>query len=279
MRYIGIGIFLILTGSQVFTQDVVEVLQKVFEVHSSIQSVQLDLLMNERMDGKMVKTHNFIKAQVHPERIYMYQQSPVNGLEVLYPSTKENTKALVYPGTFPWKTLQLDPLGYVMRKDFHHSIFKSGYGFIMGVLEHLFEKYSDQIQQMAKIEAIVKYDGILCYKLIVENPHFNWGTYNVDAPVQLETLARQLHLSDYMIKANNPVLSYGKPIEAGTMLNVPSDYGKTFVLYVSKETFLLIGLKVYDDKGLFEEYTYRNVKLNPSFTELDFSSENPAYNF
>jgi hypothetical protein len=37
--------------------------------------------------------------------------------------------------------------------------------------------------------------------------------------------------------------------------------------------------EVYDEKGLFEEYLFEEIKLNPTFTSADFDENNKEYGF
>ena len=82
-----------------------------------------------------------------------------------------------------------------------------------------------------------------------------------------------------MIYEINPQLRSFDDIEPGMKIKVPTDYAREIIVYIDKTRFVPIGLKVYDDKGLFEEYTYQNIVLNPVFSERDFSPSNPAYGF
>ena len=50
-------------------------------------------------------------------------------------------------------------------------------------------------------------------------------------------------------------------------------------LYVDEATMLPLFLKVDDDKGLFEQYTFSNIKLNANFPPDAFSIKNKDYNF
>jgi outer membrane lipoprotein-sorting protein len=43
---------------------------------------------------------------------------------------------------------------------------------------------------------------------------------------------------------------------------------------------LPVAVKVYDwDDRLIEHYRYTNIQINPGLTDLDFSTENPNYDF
>jgi outer membrane lipoprotein-sorting protein len=50
-------------------------------------------------------------------------------------------------------------------------------------------------------------------------------------------------------------------------------------MFVDKQYFLPISLKIIDDKGLFEEYNYHNLIVNPNFQEGEFTKEYKDYKF
>lgn len=52
------------------------------------------------------------------------------------------------------------------------------------------------------------------------------------------------------------------------------------IVTIDEEMKLPVAVKVYDwDDNLIEHYRYTNIQLNPGLTDLDFSAENPDYNF
>ena len=75
----------------------------------------------------------------------------------------------------------------------------------------------------------------------------------------------------------NDILNLLVPV--GTMLNIPSDYAKKLIILIDKSTYLPIFMEVYDDKGLYEQYKFSQVKINPPFTEADFNENNKNYGF
>jgi outer membrane lipoprotein-sorting protein len=38
-------------------------------------------------------------------------------------------------------------------------------------------------------------------------------------------------------------------------------------------------MRIYDSKGLYEEYTFNDVVINQAFKDIDFSADNPKYGF
>ena len=60
---------------------------------------------------------------------------------------------------------------------------------------------------------------------------------------------------------------------------IPSDYGKLITLYINKTTMLPLLLRVDDEKGLFEQYVFKHIKIDPPLTAADFSKSNKEYHF
>ena len=56
-------------------------------------------------------------------------------------------------------------------------------------------------------------------------------------------------------------------------------YAKYVLLYIDKDNFLPIGVRVFDDKGLFEQYDYYNLQVNPKFDDAEFTKDYKDYNF
>lgn len=57
-------------------------------------------------------------------------------------------------------------------------------------------------------------------------------------------------------------------------------YASRIVVRVDKELLLPVGIACYDEKdALFEEYSYKDVKINVGFTSKDFSKRNAEYFF
>jgi len=57
-------------------------------------------------------------------------------------------------------------------------------------------------------------------------------------------------------------------------------YTSRLVCHIDKEFMLPVGISCYDEKGVLQEmYIYKDVKLNPGLTDLDFSKDNKEYHF
>jgi hypothetical protein len=83
-----------------------------------------------------------------------------------------------------------------------------------------------------------------------------------------------------MILEKNPKFKdYFDLLKKGQVIKIPTWYCKSVVMFVDKQYFLPISLKIIDDKGLFEEYNYHNLIVNPNFQEGEFTKEYKDYKF
>ncbi len=71
----------------------------------------------------------------------------MNGPEVLWIAGANNGNAIVNPGTFPYITLNLDPMGSIMRKNQHHTINELGMEYVGEILKDGIKHFGDQLDK------------------------------------------------------------------------------------------------------------------------------------
>ena len=257
----------------------VNLLQESFAINKSINSISLTMLMKEKVNGEYIYKKAEFKIAYNPYYIYLRQSYPNNGLEILYLEGQNNNKAIVNRNTMALSVLHLDPVGNTIRKNHHHSIFKAGISYMLNIFEHLYNKYNPSDTSIWYYNGLVKYADIVCHKITFESPKFEFIPYLVREGESLESLSRNLFISDYMVFENNPSISSFETIKPGMTIYIPSDYGKKIILYIDKKHNIPVGVKIFDNYGLFEEYTYLDVRINPEYSPSDFDINNPAYGF
>lgn len=259
-------------------QQAVDILNQALKANESVDRIYMTMRVKERIDGEYIRKKFDLKIDYKPFRVYARQYYPGENLEAIYPDEDKNPKMLVNWNNIPFAQIRIDPLSRFVRKNTHHSVNKAGFNFMVLVIEHLLEKYSDR-NSVWQYAGEVKYDKIHCYKLIFTSPDFHYFTYTIKEGETLEDLTNKYKICDYMILEHNPEIKYISDIKPGTKLKLPSDYAKQIIIYLEKERVIPIGVKVYDEKGLFEDYLYKNIKINPIIKKLDFDSNNPDYGF
>jgi outer membrane lipoprotein-sorting protein len=83
-----------------------------------------------------------------------------------------------------------------------------------------------------------------------------------------------------MILEVNPKLNdYFHILKKGQVLKVPNAYAKHVTLYIDQLYFLPISIKILDDKGLFEQYDYHFLQVNPKIDDAEFTKTYKDYKF
>lgn len=255
------------------TKDLVFKMLKAIE---EVKCLKYNLKITER--GKKGDNHyeSAVKLNRSPRKIYLY----IKGIEVLWLSNWNNNKAYVKPNSFPYVNLSLDPLGSMMRQDKHHTINEMGFDYFGSIVNYLAVKVNDRFDQYFTQEATERYNNRPCYKITINNKDYAYETYTVSVNESITSIARKLHISEYKILEVNPKLNdYFDILKKGQVLKVPNAYAKDVTLYIDQLYFLPIGVKVSDDKGLFEQYDYFFLQVNPKMDDAEFTTGYKDYKF
>lgn len=258
------------------TYDEKELLLKMVKSIKDVQGLKYNLKMIER--GRKGYNHyeSSVKYNRKPRQVYLY----IKGIELIYNPLTNGGKAYVKPNSFPYINLSLDPMGNLMRQDQHHTLNEMGYDYFGGIIEYCILMFGDKITQSVKIDGEEHYNNRPCYKVTINNKDFAQTTYTIGASENLTSIARKLFVSEYMIVEMNPKLKdYFDILKPGQVIKVPNWYAKVVVLYIDQFYFLPIGVKIYDDKSLFEEYNYFFLQVNPKFEEGEFTKTYKDYKF
>lgn len=254
-----------------------ELIYKMFKAIDDIESLKYSLKITER--GKKGFNHysSSVKLNRKPRQIYIYIAP---GIELLWKKGWNDNKAYVKPNSFPYVNLNLDPLGNLMRQDQHHTINEMGFDYFGSILKFLAIKVNNKFDEYFKSEGEERYNNRPCYKIQITNKDFAYETYTVSEKENITSIARKLHISEYMIVEANPKLNdYFDLLKVGQKLKVPNAYAKDVTLYIDQLYFLPIGIKVLDDKGLYEQYDYNFLQLNPKIDEAEFTTKYKDYKF
>jgi len=253
-----------------------DIVSKTLKSIDDVKSLKYHLKITER--GK--KGFNFyesaVKFQKNPRKIYLY----IKGIEVLWVQGTNKGKALVKPNSFPYFNLNLDPLGDLMRQDQHHTLNEMGYDYFGAIIGYSVKKIGDKFDDIFKLEGEAKVNNRLCYKITINNTDFSYTDYKVGENESITSIARKLHVCEYMIvEKNKKFKDYFDLLKAGEIIKVPTWYCKKVEMYVDKFYFLPISMKIEDEKGLFEEYNYHYLQVNPKIEDAEFTKDYKDYHF
>lgn len=251
-------------------------IMEVIENVKSINTLTYDFIKSERIDGEMLDQHVFIKMQKSPFKVYMKEISPNAGVEILYPYEKEPTKALVSTSGFPWINVKLHPESDLMKRNQHHTLYETGFDYMMSILSHALEKYESRLDEIIEYKGSTVVNGVTCDMYVMHNPKFEFVNYTVEEGETVKSIARKYHLNEYMIIERNDIRS---ALRTGDMIKIPNDYSARLSIYVDRDKNLPRLMKIYDDKGLFEQYGFENVTLDPNLSADEFKDSYEAYGF
>ncbi len=260
-------------------QNGYDICLETFASTKTINTVSYTMTKKERVDGKMIEQCSSTKLRVNPLQVYIRQKAPNDGLEVLYKKGTNENKALINPNGFPWMNISMNPMSSTMRKNQHHTLFDSGFGLFISILEYLFEKYGDETPSMVSIEKSAVWDGNDCWVINFKNKFYKIIDYKVKKGETILDIANKFKLSEFSILEMNDDVDDYEDVKEGQVIKIPNDYSPAMTLYIDKVRKIPLTIEVKDLDGLYEKYEYTDVKLNPSFSLEDFSKDNKSYGF
>jgi hypothetical protein len=276
-----ICLIFLLFGQTIFSQkqhelSCQEIVLKTLKSIKEVKGLKYHLKITER--GK--KGYNFYESSVkfskNPRLIYLY----IKGIEVLWLQGRNDGKALVKPNSFPFFNLNLDPMGNLMRQDQHHTLNEMGYDYFAGIIQNTVDKLGDNFDDVFKFAGEERANNRPCYKIIIDNKDFKYIDYTIGEGESITSIARKFHIAEYMIVEKNPKFKdYFDILKKGQVIKIPNWYCRSVVIYVDELYFLPISIKVNDEKGLFEEYNYYFLQVNPKFEQDEFARTYKDYGF
>lgn len=247
-----------------------------FTTVASIKTLKYTFKKQERLKGVYHSGEQNVKYHKSPFKIYLYIQAPQQGAEVLFIDGENDNKALVNPNAFPYVSVNLDPYGQNMRKNNHHTIYEVGFDYISNLLSHEFKQVGESGM---KNEGLFTFNKRECYKITYENTGFKYIPYVMKQNENITQLAKKNYISEYMIMEKNTFIGDYNYCSPGKTIYIPNSYAKKTEIYIDKILKLPILQKIYDDKGLFEQYEYLDVQLNPVISEEEFTEDYDDYDF
>jgi outer membrane lipoprotein-sorting protein len=260
------------------TQNPTQILDEMITSIRNVKTIQFSIVQTERFKGSLSNQVDAIKMQVKPLKIFISAESPGKSYEVLWITGENKGDAWVHPGAFPYITLSLNPEGNIMKQG-HHSIFALNLNYLANLITDAMKKDIKEFEKISSYQGLYDVDGRLCYKILLDYPTFKLNPYVVKPGEDLVTIAEKNHVNEYMIFERNKNVKNYTDIQAGQTILLPERYAKSIVLFIDKELKLPIIEMMYDDEGLFERYEFKKVKLNPEFSDKEFTKEQPEYHF
>ena len=273
-----LSIFIKISGN-LSAQSVRSTLDKMYIAIGSLQTMSYDMTSQERI-GKRIEIRNSkFKIQVSPKKLYMKNQD--SGVELLYVAGWNNNKPFINPNGFPYVNVSFDVNSPKVRNDGHHPITHAGFSYLYAQVKNTEKKLAANGQKLEDIITIAgdyTWNGKSCTKLILDNPDFQFISYTCTQSESLLSLCERINVSEYLVMEKNN-LGYGANVSKGMVLKVPNAFAKKAELYIDKSSGIPIYQVVYDDKGVFEKYEFKNLKINPNFNSAEFTTQCAGYGF
>ncbi|MCR5889831.1 DUF1571 domain-containing protein [Hymenobacter sp. J193] len=238
-----------------------------------LKTLRCTVKAQERIDGTYQQARTQMKIAYSPLRLYLRNQK---GVEVLYVAGQNDNEAYVYPNSFPYVTVSLDPNGTLMRRNQHHSVFQAGFGTIADLLHGSAQRTDHSFERSFRYAGDTTVAGRPGYILRSDFPQFRYITYK---PAKAETVAQiadKFGCGEYRILERNS-LSHGATVPAGKAVQVPNSYGRRTIVCVDQATFLPTLVQVHDDKGLFEKFEFSDVVANQPIAPAEFQKGYKGY--
>lgn len=221
----------------------------------------------------------FTKVNISPKKIFArVMNDPNKGTEMLYVQGERDGKILVKAGWVP--ALKLSPFSSLLMKEQHHCLLSSGFSFFYKNINEGIKRADEQkgFDKVFNIEGEVDFDGRKCYKLVIEDPTYKITDYVGQKGDNPYSLAQKLLIPEYTIQEANGIKNIDDNLE-GKKIKIVTSYAKKSVVYIDKQNYFPIYQEMWDNKGVFEKYEFKDLKVNPNYAADEFSSGFSGYNF
>ncbi|MBX9852526.1 MAG: DUF1571 domain-containing protein [Cytophagaceae bacterium] len=256
-----------------------EILNKMFAATDKVSTLKFKLKKLERVAGNLKAGEQDVKFNRNPKKIYTKVIFPNRGVEVLYLDGQNGNKAYVNPNGFPYVTVSLDPYSSSMRNNNHHTVHEVGFDYINSIVSYIAKKSDKDFEKIFQYTGDTVFSGRSCHKIVIDYTPYAYVDYTVKAGETVTSIAYKLFISDYMILQLNKNISDYEDVKEGQVIKVPNAYARKTILLIDKENFLPIVQKMYDEKGLFSQYEFHSLQLNPKIAEEEFTKEYKDYDF
>jgi hypothetical protein len=239
----------------------------------NLKTLRCTVKAQERIGGTINQARSIMKLTYNPVRIYIKNHK---GVEVLWVAGQNNGDAWVYPATFPYVTLSLDPNGKLMRGSQHHTALQAGFGTISDLLRTTGLRQDNSFSRTFRYTGDTVLLGRTSHVLRSSYPQFRYVTYKAGKNETIGTVAERFGCGEFRVIERNG-LTIGEKIPEGKILQVPNAYGRRTTVCIDPKTFLPTMVQVDDDKGLFEKFEFSNVIANQPIPLQEFSKDYKDY--
>lgn len=270
--------FVLLAVSPLRAQQAKPYIDKMLAAADQVKGIKFMIKTKERFGQKYVDKRTYMKIYNSPYQMYLKDQD--TGVELIYINGWNSNKCFINPNGFPWTNVSFGPFTDRVRENQHHTIFEAGFWYLSKTMRGLIKRINDEKRDYNKYFKYLgesSWGGVSYYKLSLVNDEFAYENLTLTKDETPREIALRLNLNEALIEAKNGI-GHGK-IKAGTTIKVPNTFAKKVELFLDKTTYLPYVQVVYDDTGVFEQYEFSNVVINPTFAADEFATTFKEYGF
>ncbi|MDW3652185.1 MAG: LysM peptidoglycan-binding domain-containing protein [Bacteroidia bacterium] len=232
-------------------------LEKVYEHSYRLQ------LRERKLDRSFHQGQMLIQVKNNPLKIRAEILGPKKGLLVEYNAAEDMHEATIIPKQWlPAVKIKSDIHGDILRKG-HYAINETSLNYFDKIIKRLEQKFKQKgdYGTYVKNVGLVATQGRSCFKIELSDPSFHIRNYTVKAGENLLDISKRLLIHPFKIRELNPQLDSYYELAAGRQIRIPSSYAKRCVIYIDNQEFLPRRLEVYDESGMFEQYSFHDIHV------------------
>ena len=121
-----------------FKKGLIQKMINAIDKHNQLEFIMYRSERNEKgyTDGEF-----YAKIQNVPLKVYIKNEKPRPGSEVLYIEGRNDNRALINPNSFPYFSISMDPDNNILLAGGHHSVREAGFM----LLSNMFKKYQNNM--------------------------------------------------------------------------------------------------------------------------------------
>ena len=257
-----------------------EIIAKVIDSINAHNQLEFEMFRSERNEkNEFVDGKFYAKMNNNPLKIYVKNEKPKKGAEILYVEGENDNKVLLNTNSFPYVSLSLNSQNSLLLSGGHHYIKEAGFGKISKILNFDMEKFQDNFLKKISYEGIYNWNNKKCYKIRIEYEDYQPINYYAKKGETLYEICENKLINIAKIKELNPALDISKKLTDNQEIIITNHYFKILVLYIDLENYFPIYQLVYDENGLYEKYIYTKLVINKLIKNEEFNRDYKDYNF
>ena len=210
-----------------------EIIAKVIDSINAHNQLEFEMFRSERNEkNEFVDGKFYAKMNNSPFKIYVKNEKPKKGAEILYVEGENDNKVLLNTNSFPYVSLSLNSENSLLLSGGHHYIKEAGFGKISKILNFDMKKFQDNFLKKISYEGIYNWNNKKCYKIRIEYEDYQPINYYAKKGETLYEICENKLINIAKIKELNPTLDISKKLIDNQEIIITNHYFKILVLYI-----------------------------------------------